>query len=329
MSPASKKSYGPIVQKRAETLLKTILVIAVAGDRDRGLQFNADWQEEQPPTLTIKTTLRQLTQLTYPDLPAHSAEFKKAKAQLGEALADLRDFVGILTDHRIQKKGSDQWHFSLRLWGTGVEQNGRELDALWEERRSPKSPSKSVPDRAPDRLPDRAPDSVLDRGPAAGEGVAKPKLKRGAPMPGVRLPENFVPRPDALAAVKGRLLAADGRTLVVSAIAGLGGLGKSVLATEIVLDEDIQGRFEDGILWVTLGQNPDLLGLVGDWIRVLDRSRESWSATTLAGAKGYLQSLLVERRMLLVIDDVWNAAHAEWFRVGGVSGVGNDAGGAA
>ncbi|MBE9032215.1 hypothetical protein IQ266_20965, partial [filamentous cyanobacterium LEGE 11480] len=144
-------------------------------------------------------------------------------------------------------------------------------------------------------------------------------------MPHVRLPDNFVERPDALEAVKEKLLAEDDdqqsvpdqQTLVVSAIAGLGGLGKSVLATALVLDHEVQARFADGILWVTLGQNPDLLGLVGEWIRTLDKSRESFSATTMESASGYLHNLLAERRMLLVVDDVWNAAHAEWFRVGG------------
>jgi NB-ARC domain len=133
----------------------------------------------------------------------------------------------------------------------------------------------------------------------------------------VRLPENFVARPEALAAVKAKLLRESGQTLVVSAIAGLGGLGKSVLATALVLDAEVQGRFADGILWVTLGQNPDLLGLLGEWIRELDKSRESFSATTLESASGYLHNLLAEKRVLLVVDDVWNADHADWFRVGG------------
>ncbi|NEP19779.1 MAG: hypothetical protein F6J97_23320, partial [Leptolyngbya sp. SIO4C1] len=135
-------------------------------------------------------------------------------------------------------------------------------------------------------------------------------------MPRVRLPDNFVERPEAMQAVKEKLLAEDDRTLVVSAISGLGGLGKSVLATALVLDPEVQARFDDGILWVTLGQNPDLLTSLGGWIRKLDKSRESFSANTVEAASQYLDSLLAERRMLLVVDDVWNAAHAEWFRVG-------------
>jgi uncharacterized protein YigA (DUF484 family) len=150
------------------------------------------------------------------------------------------------------------------------------------------------------------------------ERAKKSGLKPGVPLPGVRLPDNFVARPEALAAVKERLLVETEQTLVVSAIAGLGGLGKSVLATAVVLDAEVQARFADGILWVTLGQNPDLQNLLGDWIRMLDKSREAFSANTLEAASMYLGTLLAERRMLLVVDDVWNGAHSEWFRVGGV-----------
>jgi hypothetical protein len=147
---------------------------------------------------------------------------------------------------------------------------------------------------------------------------ASPNYKPGVPFPLVRLPDNFVPRPDALNTVKVKLLGEDDRPLVVSAIAGLGGIGKSVLAAALVLDEEVRQRFEDGILWVTLGQNPDLLSLLGDWIRELDKSREAFSANTIEAAARYLGTLLAERQMLLVVDDVWNEVHADWFRVGGV-----------
>jgi NB-ARC domain len=122
--------------------------------------------------------------------------------------------------------------------------------------------------------------------------------------------------PDAIAAVK-NLLLAENSTVVVSAIAGLGGLGKSVLATALVLDLEVRQRFADGILWVTLGQNPDLQALLGDWIQALDKSRESYSATTLESASRYLETLLIEKRVLLVVDDAWNASHVDHFRVGG------------
>ena len=145
----------------------------------------------------------------------------------------------------------------------------------------------------------------------------QPKPPQGVPFPKVRLPENYVDRSEAVKAVKEKLLAEDDRTLVVNAISGLGGLGKSLLATALVLDQQVQQRFKDGILWVTLGQSPDLQTMLGEWIRELDKSRDAFSANTLESASRYLHNLLAERRMLLVVDDVWNAAHAEWFRVGG------------
>ncbi len=149
------------------------------------------------------------------------------------------------------------------------------------------------------------------------DSIWQSPLNPGAPFPRVRLPENFVERPDALNAVKGNLLAGDDRALVVSAISGLGGIGKSVLATAVVLDPQVRAWFADGILWVTLGQQPDLQMLLGDWIRQLDTSREAFSANTLESAKQYLDRLLADRRILLVVDDVWDAYHVEYFRVGG------------
>lgn len=294
MPSSSKKSYGPQVQARVKYLLQ-VLLEGVAGERElrRGLVLKSSWSKDCK-TLTIETTLRSLVLLAQPELTTNSPEFRSSKSQAGESLIHLRDYVGILSDHRVQKRGSETWHFSLRLWGQDTDRNLEEFDKLWESKRSPASKAKPAPETQP-----------------------KSPLKPGAPFPRVRLPENFVERPKALKAVKEKLLAESDQTLVVSAIAGLGGLGKSVLAAALVLDVEVQKRFTDGVLWVTLGQSPDLQPLLGDWIRELDKSKEAFSANTLESASRYLDSLLVERQMLLVVDDVWNAAHAEWFRVGG------------
>jgi NB-ARC domain len=144
---------------------------------------------------------------------------------------------------------------------------------------------------------------------------ATSRLKTSKPFPKLKLPDNFVNRPEAMNAIKAKLLREDDRTLVVSAIAGLGGIGKSVLASALILDKEVREWFVDGILWVPLGQHPDLQLRLGDCIRELDKSRDTFSANTLEQAAQYLDRLLMERKMLLVLDDVWNAAHADWFRV--------------
>ncbi|MDB9529180.1 NB-ARC domain-containing protein, partial [Oscillatoria sp. CS-180] len=145
--------------------------------------------------------------------------------------------------------------------------------------------------------------------------VSKP-LKSGAPFLAPPLPRHYVPRPEHLTAVKEKLLdEAQPGTLVISAIYGMGGIGKSVLAAALVQEPDVQQRFADGILWVTLGQNPDLLSMVNQWIREL--GDYDYNPTTLEAASLHLRTLLADKCALLVVDDVWNPEHVEPFRIGG------------
>ncbi|MEM8638868.1 MAG: NB-ARC domain-containing protein [Cyanobacteria bacterium P01_G01_bin.54] len=132
------------------------------------------------------------------------------------------------------------------------------------------------------------------------------------------LPEHFVERPEHQDPVKNLLLTDDPKisgTLVVSAIYGLGGIGKSVLAAKLAHDPAIQNHFTDGILWVTLGQNPDLLPLLSNWLPAL--GDYDYKPTNLAAASAHLRTLLYDKQALLVVDDVWNPEHLEPFRVGG------------
>ena len=83
-----------------------------------------------------------------------------------------------------------------------------------------------------------------------------------------------------------------------------------------VTTKRIQSAFDDGILWVTLGEQPgDIQGHVVDLIEVLTGERPGFS--TLDAATTRLAEALGERRMLIVIDDVWNAAHTRPFLQGG------------
>jgi hypothetical protein len=90
-----EKSYGSDVQARVKCLLQ-VLLEGVAGERElrRGLVLKSSWSKDSK-TLTIETTLRSLVLLGQPELTANTPEFKRLKAQSGESLIDLRDFVGI------------------------------------------------------------------------------------------------------------------------------------------------------------------------------------------------------------------------------------------
>ncbi|MFG6097076.1 NB-ARC domain-containing protein [Leptothoe sp. ISB3NOV94-8A] len=146
----------------------------------------------------------------------------------------------------------------------------------------------------------------------------KSRRNWGIPLQMPPLPEHFVERPEHQDKVKEQLLCDDKKTfgtLVVSAIYGLGGIGKSVLASKLAHDDEVQARFADGILWSTLGQNPDILPLLSGWIQAL--GDHDYKPTAVEAASNHLRTLLYDKKALLVVDDVWNPAHLEPFRVGG------------
>ena len=67
---------------------------------------------------------------------------------------------------------------------------------------------------------------------------------------------------------------------------------------------------------MTLGEDPgDLNGRVADLIHTLTGNHEAFA--TLDAAVNRLREAIADRRLLLVIDDVWNAAHARPFLQGG------------
>jgi hypothetical protein len=105
------------------------------------------------------------------------------------------------------------------------------------------------------------------------------------------------------------------RGVVVSAVFGMGGIGKSTLAAAVVDSRAVRDRFGDGMLWVLLGQEPNPLSLVGQCIR--DLGDHEFRAMDLHSASERLRQLLQDRAVLLVVDDAWQSEHVEPFCVGG------------
>ena len=131
--------------------------------------------------------------------------------------------------------------------------------------------------------------------------TTKPKIFQAPP-----LPEYYVDRPEYAQELKKRLLtnSSDPRTLVVTAIHGLGSIGKSTLAMALAHDKEVQEKYSDGILWATLGQKPNILPLLSDWVQVL--GDYNFKATSVEAASNQLRTLLYDKAVLLVVDDAWN-----------------------
>ncbi|MDT3445924.1 MULTISPECIES: NB-ARC domain-containing protein [unclassified Pseudofrankia] len=85
---------------------------------------------------------------------------------------------------------------------------------------------------------------------------------------------------------------------------GMGGAGKSTLARALLVDPALQESFPDGLLWVSVGQDPDLAsGLT----RVASALGDPGPITDVAAGRERLRRLLTTGRRLLVLDDVWDA----------------------
>ena len=132
------------------------------------------------------------------------------------------------------------------------------------------------------------------------------------------LPLDFVPRPQEFEALLNKLLdqKREEPVAITAALRGAGGYGKTTMAKALCHDERIQQAFDDGILWVTLGENPgNLVGKVVDLIETLSYERPGFTGIDAATAR--LAELLADRDILLGIDDAWNAAHLKPFIQGG------------
>jgi WD40 repeat protein len=130
------------------------------------------------------------------------------------------------------------------------------------------------------------------------------------------LPVDFVPRNSEFEQLKSSLLTADREepVAITASLRGAGGYGKTTLAKAICHDEDIQTAFDDGVLWVTLGEAPSsaaLLSKINDLIETLGDERPSFEGIDAASAR--LREMLEDQDVLLVIDDVWRASDVRPF----------------
>ncbi|TVM03114.1 MAG: hypothetical protein CV087_06815 [Candidatus Brocadia sp. WS118] len=145
------------------------------------------------------------------------------------------------------------------------------------------------------------------------ESISPPKPGSAPPVPGL-----FIGRDEDLQNLKKRLGAISkgakpSAVQVLTAVRGWPGVGKTTMASALAHDTHIAAAFPDGILWMSLGQKPNLLSEMAAWGRALGTD-ELLRAPTLKEATAQLTGLLHNKRMLLIVDDVWETEHAAPFQ---------------
>ena len=150
-------------------------------------------------------------------------------------------------------------------------------------------------------------------------------LRRGCratrvPFMAPTLPGNFVARPKETNALMGLLLDAPkaaNPVAITTALRGAGGFGKTTLAAAICHDDRVIDTFDDGILWVTLGQTPNLLNELIKLHAALTGERPGF--VDVEDAVRELAFKLENKNCLLVLDDAWTMAHVAPFLRAGLS----------
>jgi len=148
--------------------------------------------------------------------------------------------------------------------------------------------------------------------------LAKPVPPLGPLLTAVpSLPPHFLPRRDEITRLWKTVLADVQRPTVITsarqttALQGMGGVGKSVMAAAFARATEMRRAFTDGVIWLTIGQKPDPssnLLLVGTAF-----GDDPANYVDLDTARARLPGVLSDKVCLIVLDDVWNVAHATPF----------------
>ncbi|HUI43521.1 MAG TPA: NB-ARC domain-containing protein, partial [Terriglobia bacterium] len=131
------------------------------------------------------------------------------------------------------------------------------------------------------------------------------------------LPAHLQHRPEEIRSLRESLTAAglNEATVITSAahvgLQGMGGVGKTVMAALAARDYSVRRQFQSGIIWLTFGREPNVLGQVQKALTALGSDGTKYADVSTARME--LGRALEGKECLLILDDVWGAADAEPF----------------
>ncbi|MBI3152519.1 MAG: hypothetical protein HYZ21_10320 [Chloroflexi bacterium] len=130
-------------------------------------------------------------------------------------------------------------------------------------------------------------------------------------------PQGIIGRKDIITKI-GNLLALDTMGAVnipPVVLRGMGGTGKTTIAIALVNQRKIRYIFPEGVLWASLGPKPNMRFILNEWGRAL--GIDLWKETDELSCHQLLKTVLRDRHMFIVIDDVWETSGVSLLSIGG------------
>ena len=147
--------------------------------------------------------------------------------------------------------------------------------------------------------------------------LRSPHVASRVPFMAPDLRDDFVPRPAEHQQLV-RMLLDESRSnplAITTALQGAGGFGKTTLAAALCHDEDVITAFDDGILWATLGERPNVQQELTKLYAALTGNRPTFVDADDASIE--LAARLEDKNCLIVLDDVWDPNDVKPFLRGG------------
>jgi NB-ARC domain/TIR domain len=129
------------------------------------------------------------------------------------------------------------------------------------------------------------------------------------------LPANFVDRPEALEVLRNALITdGESRHIALTALNGMSGIGKTMLAQALCRDPVVHQAFPDGIIWITVGKESafDVVTRMREVGKALNDDLSRYDNEL--GSTNQYRNTIRSKAALIVIDDVWRARDVEPFR---------------
>src|SRR5271157_1095273 len=123
---------------------------------------------------------------------------------------------------------------------------------------------------------------------------------------------NYLERPESLRALRNVLFAEDHRQpIALTALHGMGGIGRTVLAKALTEDRVVREAFPDGIVWITAGKERkrDFIDEMREVAKALGDDLSGWE-NALACENAY-RTTIACKAALIVVDDVWSKSDIE------------------